>query len=61
MLKIKNKCVNTIIIITSSQGLEHKHCNFYGMTIYSTFISIYKKNVHDGQPIFAIKLGAFIG
>ena len=51
MLKIKNKCVNTIIIvkglnpgiiITSSQGLEHKHCNFYGMTIYSTFIFIYK-------------------
>lgn len=32
MLKSKNKCVNTIIIITSSQVLEHKHHNSYGMT-----------------------------
>lgn len=32
MLKSKNKCVNTIIIITSSQGLKHKHRNSYGMT-----------------------------
>lgn len=65
MLKIKNKCVNTIIIITSSQGLEHKHRNSYGnsydfskASFYSTFIL---QNVHDGQPICAIKLRAFIG
>lgn len=64
MLKSKNKCVNTIIIITSSQVLEHKHRklflwhDFSKASFYSTLIL---QNVHDGQPICAIKLRAFIG
>ena len=38
MLKIKNKCVNTIIIINSSQGVEHKYRMSNGMTIQSLLL-----------------------